>query len=211
MSRHRAVETIQKEKVIAILRLDHHDDIVPTADALVAGGIRCLEVTTNTPGAFDAVSTLTERYDDVIVGMGTVLNENMAHRAVQAGAAFLLTPTTEIPVIEVGHEHGAAVGIGAFTPTEMHRAHRCGADFVKVFPAKFLDPGYLQAVKGPLPELTLLPTGGIGPDNAKAWLSHGGSALGVGSALTPSDAIAEGAYDVLTERAQTLLAAVGDE
>lgn len=211
MSRHRAVETIHRHKVIAILRLEHEDDIIPASDALVEGGIRCLEVTTNTPGAFDAVSSLRERYDDVIVGMGTVLNEDMAHQAVEAGAAFLLTPTTEIPVIKVGHEHGAAVGIGAFTPTEMHRAHRHGADFVKVFPAKVLDPAYLHAVKGPLPELQLLPTGGIGPDNAKTWLSHGGAALGVGSALTPSDAIADGAYDILTKRAETLLAAIGDE
>lgn len=208
MSRSRAVDIILEHEVIAILRLEAEDDILPAAEALVAGGIRCLEVTSNTPGAFNAVSLLSDLHDDVLVGMGTILDADMARRAVDAGASFLLTPTTVLPVIGVGHERGVAVGIGAFTPTEMHRAHRHRADFVKVFPATVLDPGYLQAVTGPLPDLRLLPTGGIGPDNANAWLSHGGAALGVGSALTPSDAIEKGRYETLTERAQTLLATI---
>lgn len=211
MSKQRVVDAILEHKIVAILRLDEEDKIVPVAEALIEGGIRCIEVTTNTPGAFDALPSVAELHDDVFVGMGTVLDADMARAAVDAGASFIITPITDVSIVEVAHEEGVPIGMGAYTPTEMYRAHRHGSDFVKVFPAKYLEPGYLRAVKAPLPDLRLMPTGGVGPDNARTWLAHGAEALGVGSALTPSHAIAEERYDDLTQRAATLIETISKE
>ena len=175
---------IAARRVIAIVRAGDPDVAVAAGDALVEAGIDVLEVALTTPDGLDAIRTLARRHPDALVGAGTVLDAASARLATLAGARFLVAPSLSLDVIAAGHRYGAAVLPGVRTPTEIVAALEAGADLLKLFPADDLGPDHLRALRAPLPQAPLVPTGGIDQDNARAWLDAGAVALGVGSWLT---------------------------
>lgn len=196
---------ILKEKVVAIVRLATSEAVVPTVEALHAGGISAIEVTIGTPDALRHI----ERYADhtsVLIGVGSVIDAETAQTAIEAGAKFVVTPVSKASVIETALRYQVPIFSGAFTPGEILQAVEWGADVVKVFPADALGMSYFKAVLAPMPHLPLMPTGGVTLDNARDWLAAGACALGVGSALTDKKAIAEGNFDQIAENARQLIA-----
>ncbi|MGC9530393.1 MAG: bifunctional 4-hydroxy-2-oxoglutarate aldolase/2-dehydro-3-deoxy-phosphogluconate aldolase [Candidatus Bipolaricaulaceae bacterium] len=193
---------------LGIIRVQTAEDLVRMAEALYAGGLSCLEITMTTPGALRAIEQARERLPDVLMGAGTVLDAPTARQAILAGAQFLVTPTVKLEVVDTAHRYGIPVIPGAMTPTEILTAWEAGADMVKVFPASTLGPKYLQEVHGPLPQITLVPTGGITADNAPEFIRAGAAVVCAGSWLVDKRAVAEGRLEVLTARARALVEAV---
>jgi 2-dehydro-3-deoxyphosphogluconate aldolase/(4S)-4-hydroxy-2-oxoglutarate aldolase len=202
-----AAQRIADDGLVAVLRLDDPDAVLPVAEALVAGGVSILEVTATVPDAVPALARLEDRFgagDEVLLGMGSVLDAPTALEAGTAGAQFVVSPVFEREVVAASHEAGAAAVPGALTPSEIQAAARAGADLVKVFPAHAVGPSYLASVLAPMPHLDLVPTGGVGPDTAADWFEAGAAAVAAGGALLDATAIADGRYDALTERARTM-------
>ncbi len=195
-------------RVLGIVRVQTVKEFSRLVQAVQIGGIHCVEVTMTTPGALQAIERVAGEGDDVLMGAGTVLDGPTARQAILAGAQFIVTPTVEPDVIEMAHRYGVVVIPGAMTPTEILTAWELGADMVKVFPASVLGPGYLKAIHGPLPQIPLAPTGGITADNAGAFITAGAAVVCAGGWLVDKKAVAEGRYEVLTERARQLVAAV---
>lgn len=194
--------------VLGVIRVQAAEDLVGIARALRNGGLECVEITMTTPGALRAIEEAGGKLEGVTMGAGTVLDGTTARQAILAGAEFLVTPTVEPDVIEMAHRYGVVVIPGAMTPTEILTAWEMGADMVKVFPASVLGPGYLKAVRGPLPQIPLVPTGGITADNAGEFIHAGAAMVCAGGWLVDKKAVAEGRYEFLTERARQLLNAV---
>jgi 2-dehydro-3-deoxyphosphogluconate aldolase/(4S)-4-hydroxy-2-oxoglutarate aldolase len=211
MQRTETLAVILRERVIGIVRLGGAERVIPTVEAIHAGGVRCIEVSLTTPGALTAIRALRDRLPDALLGAGTVCSPEDAAAAVHAGASYLVTPVTLPELIPLAHSLDVPIAMGAFTPTEIHLAHRAGADLVKLFPASSLDPGYLRAVRAPFPGLRLVPTGGVGIDNARSWLAAGAVALGIGGGLTSAAAIAAGDFARLSDFAERLMQSIRDE
>lgn len=208
MQRTDIVAAILRERVIGIVRLGDASRVLPVVEAIHAGGVECIEVSLTTPGALDAVRAIRETLPEVLIGAGTVCTPEQAAAAVRAGARFLVTPVTLPELVHLAHSLDVPVAMGAFTPTEIYTAHHAGADLVKLFPASSVDPGYVRAVRAPFPDLRLVPTGGVGVENAGEWLAAGAVALGIGGGLTRAAAIAAGRYDELTAYAARLMASL---
>jgi 2-dehydro-3-deoxyphosphogluconate aldolase/(4S)-4-hydroxy-2-oxoglutarate aldolase len=194
--------------VIAILRGVDVDDAVTVADAVVDGGVTALEVTADSPNAMASIEAISDRVDDALVGAGTVLDAETARAAQLAGAEFLVTPTVNRDVVRTANRYGTPIAAGAYTPTEALEAVEAGADAVKVFPAKTGGPDHVAAIRGPLPQIPLVPTGGVGAENAGAYVRAGAVAVGVGSSIVDHEAIADGAYDRITTNARAVVDAV---
>lgn len=202
------VRRLVEAGALGIIRVQTTEDLVKITQELREGGLSCIEITMTTPGALRAIEEAVGKIDDVIMGAGTVLDAPTARQAILAGAQFLVTPTVKLDVLEMAHRYGVPAIIGAMTPTEILTAWEAGADMVKVFPASTLGPKYLQEVHGPLPQIPLVPTGGITADNAGEFIRAGAAAVCAGSWLVDKKAVAEGHYEVLTERARRLVEAV---
>ena len=194
--------------VIAILRGVALDDAVAVADAVVDAGVTALEVTADTPDAMSSIEAISERADDALVGAGTVLDAETARAAQLAGAEFLVTPTVNADVIETANRYGTPVAVGAYTPTEALEAYQAGADAVKVFPAKTGGPDHVAAIGGPLPQIPLVPTGGVDAGNAGEYVRAGAVAVGVGSAIVDAEAVADGVFDAIRSNAREVVEAV---
>ncbi|SDF71225.1 2-dehydro-3-deoxyphosphogluconate aldolase / (4S)-4-hydroxy-2-oxoglutarate aldolase [Halorubrum xinjiangense] len=194
--------------VIAILRGVARDDAVAVADAVVDAGVTALEVTADTPNAMSSIEAIADRVDDAVVGAGTVLDAETARAAQLAGAEFLVTPTVNRDVIRMANRYGTPVAVGAYTPTEAIEAYEAGADAVKVFPAKTGGPEHVAAIGGPLPQVPLVPTGGVGADNAGEYVRAGAVAVGVGSSIVDGEAIADGDFDAIRSNARAVVEAV---
>jgi len=195
---------------LGIIRVDQAEGLVRIAQALQEGGLNCVEVTMTTPGALRAIEEASGKLNGVLMGAGTVLDAPTARQAILAGAQFLVTPTVEPDVIEMAHRYGVVVIPGAMTPTEILTAWEMGADMVKVFPANVLGPGYLKAVHGPLPQIPLVPTGGVTAETAGEFIRAGAAMVCAGGWLVDKQVVAEGRYEVLTARARELIAAVNE-
>lgn len=196
-------------KVVAVVRLDSGDQLVRVAEALKAGGISAIEFTIPTPGALEMIRQATAYFgDSVLMGAGTVLDAETARAAILSGAQFIVTPALNLKTIELCHRYGKPIIPGAMTPTEILTGWEAGADMVKVFPAESLGPAYLKAVLAPLPQVRLVPTGGISAENAAEYLKAGATALGVGGRLVDKSAVAKGDWAALTVEAQRLMEAV---
>ena len=208
MKKNEIREQLLEQGVLGIIRVETSTDLVKIVKSLQKGGLRCLEITMTTPGALRAIEESRERLPDVLMGAGTVLDAVTAREAILAGAEFLVTPTVKLDVIEVAHRYGVPVIPGAMTPTEILTCWEAGADMVKVFPASVLGPGYIKAVRGPLPQIPLVPTGGITAENAGEFIRAGAVMVCAGGWLVDKEAIAEGRYEVLTEKARRLIQAV---
>jgi 2-dehydro-3-deoxyphosphogluconate aldolase/(4S)-4-hydroxy-2-oxoglutarate aldolase len=188
MGRIQILNKILEGGIVAILRVESADKILPASKCIFDGGIRAIEVTMNTPNALDCISELS-KIDGIIPGVGTVTDKQMATDAIEAGAEFVVTPITKKEIIDTCHRLDKPIFSGAFSPGEIYQAHEWQADVVKVFPAKILGIGYIKAVKGPFPELKLMPTGGVTPDNIDKWYDMGAVCVGVGGSFTNAEII----------------------
>ncbi|KKB73953.1 MULTISPECIES: bifunctional 4-hydroxy-2-oxoglutarate aldolase/2-dehydro-3-deoxy-phosphogluconate aldolase [Bacillus] len=204
-----ALSQIEKHKVIAIVRGYHADDAIKIAEALKEGGIRLVEMTLNSPQALKAIEAVSERYgDDMLVGAGTVLDAESARAALSAGARFILSPTVNEETIKLTKRYGAVSIPGAFTPTEILTAYESGGDIIKVFPGT-MGPGYIKDIHGPLPQIPLLPTGGVGLDNIREYLDAGAVGAGIGGALVKTNEEVTGPYlENLKEKAKQFVEAI---
>jgi 2-dehydro-3-deoxyphosphogluconate aldolase/(4S)-4-hydroxy-2-oxoglutarate aldolase len=185
------------------------DKVRAVVDAIAEGGVRTLEVTMTVPGAVELIAQLAPTLPaGFVLGAGTVLDAETVARVVDAGARFIVSPVFRPAVIAACHARGVAAMPGCFTPTEILEAWDAGADIVKVFPATALGPSYLKDVRAPLPQVKLMPTGGVTLDNAGEWIRAGAVAVGVGTALLDAKAIAAGDYRVLRANAERIVASV---
>jgi 2-dehydro-3-deoxyphosphogluconate aldolase/(4S)-4-hydroxy-2-oxoglutarate aldolase len=208
-SRDEVVSEIEKLGVVAIIRLQDASAVRGIVDALARGGVRALEVTMTVPGALELIAQIAPTLPaDFLFGAGTVLDAETAHRAARAGAQFIVSPVLRPEVIRAAHEDGIPVLPGCFTPTEILTAWELGADIVKVFPATSVGPSYFKDVRGPLPQVKMMPTGGVSIDNVGDWLKAGAVAVGVGSALLDMKAIAAKQFDVIEANARRMVANV---
>lgn len=209
MSRTATVSAIIDCGVVAVIRMQDPAKLRGVVDALAEGGVRALEVTMTVPGAIGLIEQLAPRMPEgFLIGAGTVLDSETARLAILAGARFVVGPVFRNEVIATCHRYDVASMPGCFTPTEILDAWEAGADIVKVFPATALGPGYVKDLRGPLPQVRLMPTGGVTLDNAGEWIRAGASAVGVGTALLDAAAIAAGDYAVITRNAQRVMASV---
>lgn len=194
--------------VIAIVRSGRPVPISPLAEALVAGGVTVIEITLTTPNALDALAEGRQVVDGrAMVGVGSVVNVPAAEAAVAAGAAFLVSPICRPELVAVAHRAGCPIMLGAYTPTEAQTAHEAGADFVKIFPADGLGPAYLKALRGPLPHLRLVPTGGVDLTTISDFVNAGCPAVGVGSSLVSPAILAGQRWADLTALARQFVQA----
>jgi len=195
--------------VIAIIRMQDSEKLLRIAEAIHAGGVNAVEVTMTTPGALSGIKALAGKMGDVLqVGVGSVVDVPTVHDAVRAGARYIVSPVFKAEIIQAAHQLDVPCMPGCFTPTEMWTAFEAGADIIKVFPADILGMSFIKGVKAPMPQLPLMPTGGIGPENAGAWIQAGACCVGVGSALLDRRAIDENDFDRLTENAAKLIESV---
>ncbi len=203
------VARIKAERAIAVIRTDSIENALATAQAAVAGGFRVLEVTFSFPQAGDAIAKLTETNErDLLIGAGTILNRAQVYAAVRAGARFLVSPCVLPEVIDAAHELQAAIIPGAFTPTEIYSAYSLGVDIVKIFPAVRFGPEYLRAVRGPLPQIPIMPTSGVDASNVAEWFRAGAAAVGAVSSVFDPALIRNGEWNEITKRAREFMDAV---
>lgn len=208
-SRSLVTARIEREGVVAVIRIKEPQKLRAVVDAIAEGGVRALEVTMTVPGAVDLIRELAPALPEGFVfGAGTVLDADTASRVIDAGAQFVVSPVLRPGVIGACHARGVPVMPGCFSPTEILDAWEAGADLVKVFPATALGPGYFKDLRGPLPQVKLMPTGGVTLDNAGDWIRAGAVAVGVGTALLDAKAIAAGDYTVLRANAERIVANV---
>ena len=202
-SRSENLASIKACGVVAVLRADRPDALVQVAQAIGRGGIGAVEITMTTPGALDVIGECANRLgDEILLGAGTVLDPETARAAILAGAEYIVTPTLNPDVITLCRRYDKAVIPGALTPTEILTAWECGADIVKVFPATTVGPRYFKDVKAPLPQVDLMPTGGVDLDNAGDFIRAGACAVAVGGNLVDKAAVAAGEWHVLTDTAR---------
>ena len=195
--------------IIAIVRAQQSAQVVPLFEALLAGGVRAIEITMTTPNALAAIREARDKLGErALVGVGTVLDVNTCRAAIAAGAEFVVSPICRTGLVPIAHAAGCPIMLGAYTPTEAQIAHEADADFVKLFPADNLGPAYIKALLAPLPHLRIVPTGGIDMHNVADFLKAGCAALGVGSSLVSAKILQEANWPELTRRAAALVNAV---
>jgi 2-dehydro-3-deoxyphosphogluconate aldolase/(4S)-4-hydroxy-2-oxoglutarate aldolase len=203
MSKEDQLELIRQTGVVAIMRARSSDQLLAAADAIKAGGVNAIEVTMTTPGALDVVSQSVARYGaDVLFGVGSVLDPESARAAILAGAQFVVCPTLDVRTIELCNRYSVPVMPGAYTPTEILAAWEAGAAIVKVFPASVGGPAYIKAVKAPLPQIKLMPVGGVDLDTTADFIRAGCEVVAVGSALVDQRSLDAREFDTITERAR---------
>ena len=199
------IQALRSHRLLAILRGSSAEHLTPVLETLIEAGIRCVEVTLPTPGSLDAVAALRAAYpDDVTVGVGTVLSSDEVRRVADAGAQFVVCPHLDPAIVE----HAAKLGLGSlpgvFTPTEAVQAMRAGASAAKLFPAAVHGPLFIKALRGPLPDLPFVPTGGVGLGEMPEWLEAGALAVAVGSPMI-GDALNGGSLKELRARAEAFV------
>ncbi|HEX7297563.1 MAG TPA: bifunctional 4-hydroxy-2-oxoglutarate aldolase/2-dehydro-3-deoxy-phosphogluconate aldolase [Solirubrobacteraceae bacterium] len=202
-----ASEVLEQERVIAVIRADHVSDAAALCAAFVGAGIRCLEITLTVANALDVIGELADR-DDCVVGAGTVTTEREAADAMAAGARFLVSPVAEARVVRAGVTAETAVIAGALTPTEVVHAAELGAAAVKIFPARIGGPRYVEDLRGPFPDLRLVPSGGVDAGNAAAYLAAGAFAVATGSSVAPPELVESGDWAEIGRRAEAFVASV---
>lgn len=210
MKRDRALETILATKVIAVIRMKDPERLFEVTEALKKGGVKALEITMTVPGALDIIQRLAgAKPEGLLIGAGTVLDADTAAAAIWSGADFVVSPVADPGMIAACRAHDTFVAPGAFTPTEIVAAWDRGADMVKVFPATSLGPQYFRDLKGPFPQLRLMPTGGVTVENARDFIAAGASAVGIGTALVDRKTVEAGDWEALTARTRRLIESLG--
>ncbi len=210
MDKQRVRERIVEIGIVPVVRAASPREARMAADAVCEGGIPIVEITMTVPGAVDVIRELTKSgSSDVLVGAGTVLNAEAARRCLDAGAQFLVSPGLNLEVVKLAGKEGKLMMAGALTPTEVITAWEAGSDFVKVFPCGQVGGAkYIKALKGPLPQIPLVPTGGVNLNTAGEFIEAGAAALGVGRELVQAEALKAGKPEIIVENARKFLAAV---
>ncbi len=210
MDKQRVRERIVEIGIVPVVRASSPREARMAADAVCEGGIPIVEITMTVPGAVDVIRELTKSgSSDVLVGAGTVLNAEAARRCLDAGAQFLVSPGLNLEVVKLAGKEGKLMMAGALTPTEVITAWEAGSDFVKVFPCGQVGGAkYIKALKGPLPQVPLVPTGGVNLNTAGELIEAGAAALGVGGELVQAEALKAGQPEIIVENARKFLAAV---
>jgi 2-dehydro-3-deoxyphosphogluconate aldolase/(4S)-4-hydroxy-2-oxoglutarate aldolase len=199
-----AVRWIEQIAIVPIIRAPNAQMALAAVDALREGGVDCVEITMTVDGAIRAIETVADRYGDkVLLGAGTVLDPETARACILAGAHFLVTPSLNVKTIELAKRYSRPIYPGGLTPTEVLTAWEAGADAVKVFPCSSMGGAkYIKALKAPFPHIELFPTGGVNLETITEFLQAGAAAVGVGSELVDSKALAAGQHHIITERAR---------
>jgi len=212
MEKQKVCERIVEIGIVPVVRAASAREARIAADAVCEGGIPIVEITMTVPGAVDVIRELTKSgSSDVLVGAGTVVNVEAARRCLDAGAQFLVSPGLNVQVIQLAANEGKMMMAGALTPTEVITAWEAGSDFVKVFPCGQVGGAkYIKALKGPLPQVQLVPTGGVNLSTAAEFIEAGAAALGVGGELVQADALKSGKPEIIVENARKFLAIVKD-
>ena len=206
MNRDDKLHLIRDTGVIAIMRAQSSSQLIAAADAIRQGGVRAIEVTMTTPGALDVIAEATRRYgEEVLFGVGTVLDAETARTAILAGAGFIVAPTLNLEMVALCKRYSVPVLPGCFTPTEMLTAWEAGADMVKLFPAEVGGPDLIRAILAPLPQLQIVPVGGVDLNTAADFIRKGAAALGVGSSLINQKLLETDDMAELTRRAQAFI------
>jgi len=205
-----AVDRIRDVGIVPVVRATSAAEALEAVEAIRAGGIPILEITLTVPGAVQIIAELTSRFgDETLIGAGTVLDTDSAQACIDAGARFIVSPSLDLPTIALCRRLGVPIFPGALTPTEIVTAWKAGADAVKVFPANALGgPSYLKSIKAPLPQIELIPTGGVSLKNAADFITAGAFAIGVGADLVDLAALRRGEASAITEKAREYVAAV---
>lgn len=206
MTKTEKLDLIRQTGIIAIMRAQGSDQLIAAADAIQAGGVRAIEVTMNTPGALRVIEEASKRYgEEVLFGAGTVLDAETARAAILAGADFVVSPSLNLDMLAMCNRYSIPLTPGCYTPTEMLKAWEAGADMVKLFPASVGGPSLIKAILAPLPQLEIVPVGGVNLDTAADFIRNGAAALGVGSDLVSQKLLDERNMEELTRRAAAFI------
>jgi len=206
MNKHVKLNIIRETGVIAIMRARSSEQLINAADAIKAGGVQVIEVTMTTPGALSVIETAKARYgEDVLFGAGSVLDPETARAVILVGADFIVAPTLNLNVIALCNRYSIPVIPGCYTPTEALTAWEAGADMIKLFPASFGGASLVKAILAPLPQLEIVPVGGVNLDTAADFIRKGAAALGVGSSLVNQELLDAGDQDEMTRRAEAFI------
>jgi 2-dehydro-3-deoxyphosphogluconate aldolase/(4S)-4-hydroxy-2-oxoglutarate aldolase len=210
MTKHTIIDNIVGIGIVPIVRAGSSEDALAAVDAIYEGGIRAVEITMTVPGAIRALEEVADRLGDKItLGAGTVLDPETCRACILAGAQFIVTPALKLATVEMARRYSIPIMPGALTPTEILTAWEAGADFVKVFPCGNVGgPRYIKAVKAPLPQVEMIPTGGVNLETAGEFLKAGAAAVAVGGELVDGKMLKEKKYGTITERAREFLAAI---
>ena len=209
MSKPEIIDRIVNPGILAVIRADSSEQLISVAEALYEGGVIGLEITMTTPNALQVISDVSKRFGKkVLVGVGTVLDTETCRAAILAGAQFAVTPVLRPEVIKMCNRYGVPIAAGAYTPTEALTAYESGADFVKIFPADQLGPTYIKNILGPLPQLRIIPTGGVTVATVDSFIKAGCVALGAGSSLVSKDVLKNQDWKKLTETAAAFVEAI---
>ncbi len=201
---------LTKAAIVAVLRAPTAEAALSAVDALVVGGVTAIEITYSTPEPAKVIREIARRHGTAVyLGAGTITKPEQAAEVAEAGAQFLVSPGSVPDVAAEMLATGRVIMLGALTPTEVMVAERLGADVVKIFPASLGGPAFLRALRGPFPDLKLMPTGGVNPGNIAEWFAAGAVAVGAGSELLSSAAMTAGDWDGVTESARAFVAALG--
>jgi 2-dehydro-3-deoxyphosphogluconate aldolase/(4S)-4-hydroxy-2-oxoglutarate aldolase len=202
MNKLETLDTIRETGVIAIMRAQSSDQLIAAADAIKKGGVRAIEVTMTTPGALGVISEAKARYgSDVVFGAGSVLDPETGRAAILAGADFIVSPILNLRLVDLCNRYGVATMPGCYSPTEVITGWESGADLIKLFPASVGGPDLVKAILAPLPQVQIVPVGGVNLDTAADFIRKGAAALGVGSSLVSQKLLDAGDLDELTRRA----------
>jgi 2-dehydro-3-deoxyphosphogluconate aldolase / (4S)-4-hydroxy-2-oxoglutarate aldolase len=209
MTREKRLHEVMDSGIVAVVRAPEAAGLLDVLEALLAGGVTVAEVTFTVPDAVEVIRQAVKHFGkNMLLGAGTVLDTETARAAILAGAEFLVSPTLNLDVIRLARRYDKLVFPGAFTPTEILTAWEAGADVVKVFPAEVLGPAFFKAMRGPLPQVKLMPTGGVDLRTAGEFLKSGAVCLGLGSQLVDPKAIQAREYSKITQLAQQYVQAV---
>lgn len=208
MKKDAILSKLRDEKVIALIRADNPDGLLDCAKALADGGLTSIELTMTTPGAIRILEKATAALPDFLFGLGTVLDAETARMGILAGARFIVTPALRPDVITLCQRYSVPLFCGALTPTEVITAWESGADAAKIFPAEFFGPAYIKSLKAPFPQVEMVPTGGVNPDNVGDFIKAGAFATAAGSSLVEAKALKEKNWAAITAKAQAFVQAV---
>jgi 2-dehydro-3-deoxyphosphogluconate aldolase/(4S)-4-hydroxy-2-oxoglutarate aldolase len=210
MEKREVFNRMVSEGLVPVVRVSSAQEAIDVADAIKEGGVSFIEITMSVQGAIEVIRELTQKYKDkIIMGAGTVLDPETGRAALLAGAQFIVSPTLNLDLIHLAHRYSAVVIPGTMTPTEILTAWNAGADLVKVFPAAQVGgPEYIKALRGPLPQILLVPTGGVNLQNAGAFIRAGATALGAGGELVDKKAVKEKKFNIITENTRAFLKAI---
>jgi len=210
MDKREVFNRMMSEGLIPVIRVTSAQEAIDVADAYKEGGGSLIEITMSVQGAIDVIKELSRKYgDEIIMGAGTVLDPETGRTALLAGAQFIVSPTLNLDLIHLAHRYSVMVIPGTMTPTEILTAWNAGADLVKVFPvAQLGGPEYIKALRGPLPQILYVPTGGVNLQNAGAFIKAGAAAIGVGGELIDKKAVKEKKFHIITENTRAFLRAI---